>query len=386
MKDAPLAVVIGAGSTGAALAHDLALRGLRVIVLERAGIASGSTGHNQAQLHSGARYAVVDQNSAKECIQENWILRQILPQGLELNDGLFVAVDEAGLAYRPRFLQACTECAIPWRELSAAQALQMEPLLNPGLITAVQIPDGVFDPYRLCLSFLASACQRGAQVHTFCEVIGLDPALMQVTYCQRRALQTAPVRLRADVIFNAAGPWVGQVAALGGLLAPVSPSAGAMLTIDRRVSQRVLNLLAPPGDGDIIVPQRTTSILGTTSWEVSQPGDIPVPPEHIESIYRVAEQLVPAVRQAHMRGAMAAARPLLAVEGAQGRSVTRAFACYQHSSQGAPGVFSLVGGKTSTARLMAEQAADLACAYLGITPTCQTRTTPLASYRKWVSA
>ena len=66
---------------------------LKVTVLERAGAASGSTGHNQAQLHSGARYAVNDPESARECIQENLILRQILPEQLELNDGLFLAVD-----------------------------------------------------------------------------------------------------------------------------------------------------------------------------------------------------------------------------------------------------------------------------------------------------
>ena len=62
----PHVVVIGAGSTGAAIAHDLALRGLRVTLVERLGPASGTTGHNQAQLHSGARYAVNDPGSARE--------------------------------------------------------------------------------------------------------------------------------------------------------------------------------------------------------------------------------------------------------------------------------------------------------------------------------
>src|SRR5512142_3511271 len=90
--EAPHAVVIGAGSTGSALAHDLALRGLRVTVVERAGAASGAIGHNQAQLHSGGRYAVNDPESARECIQENWTLRRIVPDLLELNDGLFVAL------------------------------------------------------------------------------------------------------------------------------------------------------------------------------------------------------------------------------------------------------------------------------------------------------
>ena len=82
---APHVIVIGAGSTGAAIAHDLALRGSRVTVVERGGVASGTTGHNQAQLHSGARYAVNDPESARECIEENMLLRKIMPEGLELN-------------------------------------------------------------------------------------------------------------------------------------------------------------------------------------------------------------------------------------------------------------------------------------------------------------
>ena len=57
------AIIIGAGSSGSAIAHDLTLRGVDVTVLERAGVASGSTGHNQAQLHSGARYVVNDPES-----------------------------------------------------------------------------------------------------------------------------------------------------------------------------------------------------------------------------------------------------------------------------------------------------------------------------------
>src|SRR5512135_865606 len=129
MTNAMHAMIIGAGSTGAALAHDLALRGLRVTVVERAGVASGATGHNQAQLHSGARYAVTDPASARECIEENRILRNIMPDALELNDGLFIALNDEHMNYRQRFLDACSDCGIPAEELTPAQALEMEPLL-----------------------------------------------------------------------------------------------------------------------------------------------------------------------------------------------------------------------------------------------------------------
>lgn len=364
------------------MAHDLALRGLRVTVVERAGVASGATGHNQAQLHSGARYAVNDPESARECIQENGILRRILPEQLELNDGVFVAVDEEGMSYREAFLEGCEACGIPTKEMSVEEALRLEPLLNPRILTAIQIPDGVFDPYRLCLSFLATACRNGTTVRTFCEVIGIDTASRTVTVREKRTNQTE--KLQGDVVVNAAGPWTGEVAGLGGLHVPVEPSAGAMATIDQRVCNMVINLLAPPGDGDIIVPQRNTSILGTTSWAVEDPDNIPIEAEQIEAIMKVAGAMIPAVYRAKLRGTMAAARPLLRVEGTSGRATSRAFACIEHAAEGAPGFFSVVGGKTTTARLMAEKTANRVCGFLGVEAECRTREMPLLSHRQWI--
>jgi glycerol-3-phosphate dehydrogenase len=384
MSGAAHAVVIGAGSTGAATAHDLALRGLRVTVVERAGVASGATGHNQAQLHSGARYAVNDPESARECIEENRILRKIVPDVLELNDGLFITIDDEGMSYREAFLQGCAACGIPTREVAVEEALRREPLLNPDIRSAVQIPDGVFDPYRLCLSFLATACQNGARVRTFCEVTGIDTKNRTVTVYSRLTRQSET--LHADVVINAAGPWAGEVAGLGGLHVPLEPSAGAMVTIDQRVCNMVINLMAPPGDGDIVVPQRNTSILGTTSWEVEDPDNIPVDEEQIAAIMRVAGAMIPAIYQAHRRGAMAAARPLWRIEGTSGRAASRAFACIDHAAEGAAGFFSVVGGKTTTARSMAEKIADRVCAFLGVEAQCRTRDVPLASYRKWIEA
>src|SRR5574341_771580 len=296
---APHILVIGAGSTGAAIAHDLALRGLRVTVTERGGVAGGATGHNQAQLHSGARYAVNDPESARECIEENMILRNIMPEGLELNDGLFVAWSEEHLAYRPVFLEACAQCGIPAREIPVARALELEPRLHPRILAAIQIPDGVFDPYRFCLSFLSTAHRNGARVHTFTEVteINMGKRAVQV----RNRLAGKAETLGADLIVNAAGPGGARVAAMAGVRLEVEPPAGAMVTVGARLCHLVINLLAPPGDGDIIVPQRQTSILGTTSWTVNDPDDIAIPPGHVEQIFRVAEQLIPGVRGAPVR-------------------------------------------------------------------------------------
>jgi glycerol-3-phosphate dehydrogenase len=375
----PHVVVIGAGSTGAAIAHDLALRGLRVTLVERFGPAAGTTGHNQAQLHSGARYAVADPHSARECAQENVILRTLMPHVLELNDGLFIALNEEHLGYRETFLEACEQCDIPTEAVPPAQALKWEPRLNPALLAAVRIRDGVFDPYRFTLSFIATAIQNGATFLPFTEVTAMDPARGQVQVF--RKAQAEMDVIGCDAILNAAGPWAPRIAAMAGVSLPLEPSAGAMVTIGQRLCDMVINLLAPPGDGDIIVPQRNSSILGTTSWSVDDPDDIPIPKEHVDQLLELAEWMMPGASQVPVRGVMAAARPLLKDPSTSGRTSTRGDRCFDHSNDGAPGLFSIIGGKTTTARAMAEKISNMVCAYLGVTTPCRTRTEPLVSYR-----
>ena len=106
---APHVLIIGGGGTGGALAHDLTLRGLRVTLVERGEVTSGTTGRHHGLLHSGARYATTDRAAAIECIAENKILRRIAPGSFEENDGLFVAPDRRGRRLRaavPRSLLA----------------------------------------------------------------------------------------------------------------------------------------------------------------------------------------------------------------------------------------------------------------------------------------
>src|SRR5512138_2666900 len=137
----PHAIIIGAGFTGTATAHDLALRGFDVTVIERGDLCNGTSGRTHGLLHSGGRYAVKDQESAVECITENAILRKIVPQVIEPNGGLFIALDESDLHYGESFIEGCEACKIPMEELKPAEALRLEPNINPNLLTAFLIPD-----------------------------------------------------------------------------------------------------------------------------------------------------------------------------------------------------------------------------------------------------
>ncbi len=378
----PHVIVIGAGSTGAATAHDLALRGLRVTVIERGEVASATTGRNHCLLHSGGRYCVTDQASAIECITENMILRRIMPDLLELNNGLFVAITEADLAFKERFLEGCAACRIPARDIPVKHAFAMEPFLNPKTLAAVQVPDGVFEPFRFCLAFLATARLNGAVVRTYTEVTELICSGKSVTGVKVKNYRTGKTEtLGADLVVNAAGPWAGNVALKAGVKVPVSPTAGVMVVLDGRLSNMVLNRLNKPSDGDIVVPQRATSIIGTTSWTVEDPDLIPIPPDHVTKMIAQGEQLMPAVRKIPLRAKMAVARPLIVKSGADPREVSRTFECFDHTYDGVDGLVTISGGKTTTARAMAEKVTNIVCNKLGIAAVCRTRDVPLASYR-----
>lgn len=381
----PHVIIIGAGSTGSATAHDLALRGVRVTVVERGEIASGTTGRNHCLLHSGGRYCVNDKEGAIECIDENLILRRIMPHALELNDGFFVALSDEDYAFRETFLAACEECHIPAREISVQEALKIEPFLNPNVKAVVQVPDGVFEPWRFCTSFLATAKKNGATIRNFTEVTDLVFQGSAVAGVKVHDYRTGTDEtIGADLIVNATGSWAGVIADMAHVNVPVAPTAGVMVTIGKRFNNMVINRMHKPHDGDIVVPVRNTSIIGTTSWRVTSPDAIEIPQDQIDKMMNAGELLIPSIKAGRQRGVMVVARPLIASANVDARDFSRTFEAFNHRKQGgAAGIITISGGKTTTARGMAEKVSDVVCAELNVGAVCKTKETPLVSYREF---
>ena len=384
--DAAHVLVVGGGGTGGALAHDLVLRGLAVTLLERGELTSGTTGRHHGLLHSGARYAVNDPASAVECIAENRILRRIAPGSFEENGGLFVALTDEDMDYRPSFLAGCAGCGIPTRELTPVEAVGLEPGLNPALKAAVWVPDATMDAMRLPLRFFATAQQGGARLRPFTEVTSLLHAGRRITgVAVRDRLTGREAELGADLVVNATGPWCERLAAMAGAAVPVQPSPGVLLALAGRLCDLVVNRLHPAADGDIVLPQRALSIVGTSAWTVEDPDDLEVPEEHVQAMYREGAKLVPAVASATERAAWSAARPLIGATGGAGggggRGLSRTFKCFDHAAtDGVEGFVTITGGKATTLRAMAEATADLVCAKLGLEASCRTRDTVLAPH------
>jgi glycerol-3-phosphate dehydrogenase len=187
--------------------------------------------------------------------------------------------------------------------------------------------------------------------------------------------------LGADLVVSATGPWAHEIAAMAGVDVPVAPTAGVMVTVDRRLNNMVVNRLNKPSDGDIVVPQRTTSIIGTTSWTILDPDQIDIPKDHIDKMVAKGSAMIPAITQRQLRGVGAAARPLIRKKNVDERDVSRTFECFDHVHDGVEGFVTISGGKTTTARAMAEKVTDIVGRKLGVLAECRTRTTPLLSYR-----
>ncbi len=377
-------LIIGGGGTGAALAHDLALRGFEVSLFERGEVFSGTTGRHHGLLHSGARYAMGDPVAARECIRENTILRRIAPEALEQNDGLFVALDDADMAYRDVFLASCRSCRIPIRELSAELALTMEPALNPELKLAVRVPDATIDAWRLPLQFLATAQKNGARVYRFCEVVGIHCRSDRVRGIRVLNHQTQREKdVWGDLVVNAAGAWAGKVCALAGIQIPVLAGPGVMVSVRARLTNMVINRLHPAGEGDIIVPQRGLSILGTSLWLADDPDAIGIPADHVRKITDCSSAMVPAVKSTARHAVWSAVCPLIKSPSAKApQDISRTFECFDHGVlDGLQGLISIIGGKATTLRAMAEKTADLVCRKTGRDISCRTADVRLLNYR-----
>lgn len=376
------AIIIGGGATGAGIARDCALRGLKVALVERFDIATGATGRNHGLLHSGARYAVTDGESARECIRENQILRRIARHCVEPTSGLFITLPEDDLRYQRTFIDACLAAGIDAEVIDPAQAKQIEPAINPALTGAVRVPDGTVDPFRLTAANMLDAREHGALILTAHEVMGLirrGDRVTGVSVLNRNSGETR--ELYAPVVVNAAGIWGQRIAEYADLRLRMFPAKGSLLIFENRINQHVINRCRPPADADILVPGDTISLIGTTSTHIDY-GDIDrcrVTPDEVDILLREGEKLAPGMANTRILRAYCGVRPLVASDDdPSGRSVSRGIVLLDHAARdGLEGFITITGGKLMTYRLMAEWATDAVCRKLNHARPCATATTPL---------
>jgi glycerol-3-phosphate dehydrogenase len=373
-------LVIGGGATGAGVAWDAALRGFDVVLVDRADLAEGTSGRFHGLLHSGGRYAVKDPRAAEECIGENRILREVAADCIEDTGGFFATTPWDDPDYADRFAEGCRATGVDCEEISPAQALREEPRLNPDVSRVFRVPDANIDVWKTVWALARGAQERGGRVLPYHAAIAIHRDGDEVTGARLRDTRTGEeTDVEARVTVNAAGAWAGRVADLAGIEGVrVLPGRGIMIAMNHRLVNTVVNRCQMPTDGDIIVPIRTVSVIGTTDQHTGDPDDHTVLQSEVDAMLDDGEKLVPGFRRARALRVWTGVRPLF--EDAKAgdtdtRDVTRAHALLDHEQRdGVRRFVTITGGKLTTFRLMAEETVDAVCRQLGEQRTCTTRT------------
>ncbi|AGN00365.1 glycerol-3-phosphate dehydrogenase [Salinarchaeum sp. Harcht-Bsk1] len=370
--DQPTVLVVGGGATGAGIARDLALRGVDVTLVDRDGLGSGTSGRSHGLLHSGARYAEADRVGAEECIVENRILRDVAGECVRDTGGLFVQLADDDPAYFDAKREACESVGIPRTVLDADEARASVPDLADDVVRALEVPDGVMYPSRLVAANAADAREHGATMLLDAPVDGMTVEDGRIEAV--RLGGSVDERIGPEYVVNAAGAWAGRIAAMANLEVEMRPTRGVMVSVEYDDLGPVLNRCREPDDGDIVVPHDSEVVLGTTSVAVTDPDDYATEEWEVARTYEECAAMLPPVVDAPEVRTWWGVRPLYAPDEDErgGRGISRGFFRLDHAEDGVENLVSVVGGKLTTYRQMAEATTDLVCERLGVDAECTT--------------
>jgi glycerol-3-phosphate dehydrogenase len=394
LADAPTevdVVVIGLGITGAGVALDAITRGLSVLAVDAHDLAFGTSRWSSKMVHGGLRYLAKGQvGVAHESAVERGILMEItaphlshpMPMVMPLvATGRFQSAFTAGGLYAGDLLRRTAHTSagtLPRpRRLSATETLQLAPALRTaGLRGGMLSWDGQLeDDARLVTTVARTAASYGAHIRTRARVLSATGTSVEL----RDELTGETTTVTARAVVNATGVWADSL--VDGIT--LRPSRGTHLVL-RQASLPGLQVavFCPiPGASNrfvMVLPQPDgTLYVGLTDEAVD--GEIPDVPEPSEPEIGFLLDVVSAAfaHQLHrddVVGAYAGLRPLLHTNDGSTADLSRRHAVLTSGT----GVITVVGGKLTTYRRMAEDAVDAAVAHAGLdAEPCRTARLPL---------
>lgn len=374
-------LVVGGGITGVAVARDAAMRDMRTALVEKEDFASGTSGRSSRLIHGGIRYLEYYQfRLVFECCSERRVLRQIAPRLVrplpflyplyrgqkpapwKLRIGLTL-YDALGLF---RNVQRHT-----W--LDSIEAHEREPVISQrNLLGAARFYDAKTDDGRLTLTIARSAHLHGAVVVNHTTVVDLITTKGRVAGARVVDQEDGrEIEVRARVVVNATGVWSEQVLTMDdksreGML---QPTQGIHVVIPRqKLCSRHAIVFDSPSDGRhvFLIPWGEFTLIGTTDTEFR--GELDTPTATWEEVDYLLEAIDQAFRNAEISrddiiSTFAGLRPLVAKPGLAGQPEQDVDSSYARSRaheivESNSGLITIIGGKLTTHRLMAEQAVD----------------------------
>ncbi|MGI5358893.1 glycerol-3-phosphate dehydrogenase/oxidase [Streptomyces sp. CA-252508] len=389
-------LVVGLGATGAGVALDAASRGLTVAAIDAHDLAFGTSRWSSKLIHGGLRYLASGQlDVAHESAVERGVLMErtaphlVAAQPFVLPLTPLVSRSQAALARAGlragdllRASARTSRATLPApRALSPVETRHMAPVLrSAGLRGGLLSWDGrLSDDARLVTALARTAAAHGARILTRTRALALDGGGARV----RDELTGEETRIRARAVVNATGVWAG------GLIDDIRlrPSRGTHLVLrSEDLGSLTAGLHIPiPGESNrfvLVLPQGDGRVyVGLTDEPVD--GDVPDVPEVPETdigflLDVLGSALDVSLGRADVIGAFAGLRPLLDASGPSGSSRTADISRRHAVLTNREGVVTVVGGKLTTYRRMAQDALDAAVAARGLVAgPCRTAALPL---------
>jgi glycerol-3-phosphate dehydrogenase len=379
-------VVIGGGATGAGIAVDAATRGFDVLLVEREDFGKATSSRSTKLVHGGVRY--LEQGNVSlvmEALKERGLLRQNAPH--LVHDLAFVVPNYSwweapfyGIGMKVYDLLAGKYGFGKSRVLSREETLERLPTIQTeGLRGGVMYYDGQFDDSRLLIHLVMTAAEYGATVVNYAEVTeihkGSDGFVNGVEVLDRESSERFTAT--AKVIVNATGIFTDEVRKLcePEAQAMVAPSQGIHLVFERSFLRGETAIMVPhTSDGRVMfaIPWHEHTLVGTTDTPIDGPSYDPPPFEQeIDFVLDTASLYLsrPPTRS-DILSVYTGIRPLVKAGGASKTSaLSRDHTIHVDSS----GLLTIVGGKWTTYRRMAEDCVDHAIT-LGSLPEVECRT------------
>lgn len=387
--------IVGAGVNGAGMAWDCALRGLRVLLVDKGDIGSGTSSWSSKMIHGGLKYLEkYDVPLVRESLKEReWLLQAAPHLVRELR---FLLPFYASNAHPANVLRlgmvaydvlSFDKSVRRFELLSPSKILEREPGLNAeGLQGAAYYSDAqVAYAERMSYEIALAAQRAGAQVITYARAVRLGRAGNRVTSLViRDELTGTEYEAPARVVINAAGPWIDEVwDADDGVRLPRmnGGTKGTHLVVDPfpgAPTDAFYYEAQADGRPMMVIPWRDRYLIGSTDLRFS--GDLDMAsatPDEYEYILRETNWVLPGagLTDADVRYSFTGVRPLPYAEG-DVADITRRHELRSHDPD-ISGLFTLVGGKLTTFRKVGEEVGNLLCKRFGLKRASVTHKLPL---------